>query len=132
MGPSRIGFAGFVRSVLKPAQAKEIIPQSTIDRWIPRKTQIVMIELIAPILALWTLKDYVKEKTILLFVDSEAVEGALIKGYAARSDVCMLVGVFWQLALSLKCLIYIDRIPTDSNCSDGPSRDNLQIGNSVG
>ena len=35
---------------------------------------------------------------VLLFVDSEPVEGALVKGYSARSDMCLLTGMFWRLA----------------------------------
>ena len=53
------------------------------------------------------------------------VEGALIKGYSAREDVCELVGVFWDLAVDLRAQIYIDRVPTDANPADGPSRGRL-------
>ena len=69
---------------------------------------------------------------MLLLVDAEAVEGALIKGYSSRSDVCELVGVFWDLVLECKSLVYIDRVPTDANCSDPPSRDKLHIGQALG
>ena len=76
-----------------------------LDDWMPRKTQIVMVELLAPILALWTMREYVRGKHVLLLVDSEPVEAALIKGYSSRADMCELVGVFWQLALQLKCSV---------------------------
>jgi hypothetical protein len=62
----------------------------------------------------------------IVYVDAEAVEGALIKGYSSRSDICQLVSVFWDLALELKCLVYIDRVPTDANVADGPSRFNFR------
>lgn len=68
----------------------------------------------------------------MIFVDSEAVEGALVKGYSARSDLCELVGVFWQMALELRLNVYIDRVPTDANCSDCPSRNKLAIGEALG
>jgi hypothetical protein len=60
------------------------------------------------------------------------VEGALVKGYSSRSDICELVGVFWDLVLELQSLVYIDRVPTDANCSDGASRDKLWIGEKLG
>ena len=69
---------------------------------------------------------------LVLLVDSEAVEGALVKGYSARSDVSLLVGQFWQLAQSLNASVYIDRVPTDANCSDGPSRNKVHIGSRLG
>ena len=34
-----------------------------------------------------------------------------------------LTSVFWDQALKLKALFYIDRVATDANPGDGPSRD---------
>ena len=63
----------------------------------------------------------------LLFVDSEPVQGALVKGYSSKEDLCELVGVFWSLALEIQVNLYIDRVPTDSNPSDPPSRNDLDF-----
>ena len=68
----------------------------------------------------------------MLFVDSEPVEGALIKGYSARWDLCELCGVFWLRAQELDALIYVDRVPTDSNPSDGLSRNDFGVAKSCG
>ena len=102
------------------------------DLWLPRKSQIVMVELLAPVLALWTLRGQVEGKHVLLLVDSEAVEGALVKGYSNSSDICELVGVLWQIALELQCSVYIDRVPTDANPADHPSRGRLHVGEALG
>ena len=51
-----------------------------------RKTQIVPIEMMA--LALETFRDHVKNKDVLLLIDSEAVEAALVKGYSSKEDLC--------------------------------------------
>ena len=91
-----------------------------------------MVELIAPVLALTSFGDSLRNKHVLLLIDSEAVEGALIKGYSGAEDVCELVGLFWDLAASLKCQIYIDRVPTDANPADYPSRNDLIKGREVG
>ena len=37
--------------------------------------------------------------------------------------MCWLTGVFWEQALELRALFYIDRVSTDANVADGPSRD---------
>ena len=79
-----------------------------------------------------TFKDYVQDASVLLLVDAEAVEGALVKGYSARADLCELVGRFWDLALKYNCSIYIDRVPTDANCADAPLRGKLHIGERLG
>ena len=103
-----------------------------LNTWISRATQICMVELVASVLALETFRHYMQDATVLLLVDSEAVEGALVKGYSARSDVSLPVGQFWQLAQALNASIYIDRVPTDANCSDGPSRNKVHIGSRLG
>ena len=127
-----MGAVMFSRTCALPAQFSEVVPIEVIRHWLPRSTQICMVELVATVLALHTFKAYLKGKTVLLLVDAEAVEGALVKGYSARSDLCELVGVFWDIVLDLKALVYIDRVPTDANCSDAPSRDKLWIGEALG
>ena len=91
-----------------------------------------MVELVATVLALETFRHYMQDATVLLLVDAEAVEGALVKGYSSRWDASLLVGQFWELAQVLNAAIYIDRVPTDANCSDGPSRDKVFIGERLG
>ena len=125
LNPPMIGAVMLSRLHLQPVQGMKIVPQELIDQWLPRKNQICMVELLAPIAALWTWRHYLREKFVLLLIDSEVVEAALIKGYSAREDVCELVGVFWDLALDLRVQIYIDRVPTDGNPADGPSRGRL-------
>ena len=122
----------FARRCAQPAQFFEEVPQEVLDAWIPRKTQICMVELVGVVIAMETFRDYLRGKSVILLVDAEAVEGALVKGYSARTDVCELIGKFWDLALELDCSIYIDRVSTDANCADNPSRNKLQIGEALG
>ena len=131
-GVSRVGAVLFARGFRLPAQFGEIVPVQVIQTWFPTATQICMIELVATVLAFHSFKDHLRGKAVLLLVDSEAVEGALVTGYSARTDLCELVGVFWDLVLELKALVYIDRVPTDANWSDGSSRDKLWIGEQLG
>ena len=70
--------------------------------------------MLAPIVALETFADRVRGADVFLLIDSEAVEGALIKGYSSREDLC------------------IDRVSTDANPADWPSRDKLEIGEAAG
>ena len=131
-GVPRVGASFFGRQLLRAGQFSEVVPTAVLDQLIPRATQIFMAELVATVLALETFRDYLFGKHVLLFVDAEAVEGALVKGYSSRSDVSLLMGRLWDLALELNCFIYIDRVPTEPNCSDAPSRDHLEIGEALG
>ena len=60
-------------------------------QWLDRKTQIVPVEMLAPIIALSTFESRLVGCDVLLFVDSEAVEAALVKGYSSKSDLCDLI-----------------------------------------
>ncbi len=48
--------------------------------------------------------------------------GAIVKGYSDREDISSTVAGIWQLLRRWQIEVYFDRIPTDGNLSDGPSR----------
>jgi hypothetical protein len=81
-----------------------------------------MIELLAAVTALFAFQKLIAGRPIVLLIDSEPVEAALIKGYSSRSDMCLLTSLFWLKASSLDVAVYIDRVSTDSNIADAPSR----------
>ena len=130
--PDRVGAVMFDRRLPAPLQFTEVIPSWLKQKWLIRKSQIVPVEMVAPILALETFRDRVVGSDVLLFIDSEAVEAALIKGYSSREDLCDLISVFWELVLELRVNIFIDRVATDANPADWPSRDCLEIGQRAG
>ena len=88
--------------------------------------------MLAPILALETFSSRLFQADLLVFIDSEVVEAALIKGYSSKEDLCLLVACFWDLVLKIQARVFIDRVATDANPADWPSRDNLTIGEKVG
>ena len=117
---------------MTPLQFGCRVHDSLIRKWLPRKSQIAMVEMFAVIVALVTFGPLIKNSWILMFVDSEPVQGALVKGYSAKEDMCELTGVFWKLALELKVNTYIDRVSTDANPADPPSRDQMNVGSRLG
>ena len=87
--------------------------------------------MIATVLSIETFKDHLRGKDVLLLIDSEAVEASLmVKGYSSKQDLCLIIEMFWDLALEHKINFFIDRISSDSNPADWPSRN--RIGESVG
>ena len=87
----RIGAVLFDRRLRSPRRFTSTISNEVKRNWIERSTQIVPIEIIV---ALETFVDRVKGADAFLSIDSEAVEGALIKGYSSREDLCLLVSIF--------------------------------------
>ena len=130
--PDRVGAVIFDRRLISPLQFSEVIPKSVQKEWIDRKTQIVPVEMIAPILSLTTFRDRLRNVDLILLIDSEAVEAALVKGYSSKVDLCKLVSLFWDLIFELRARVFIDRIATDANPADWPSRNNLVKGEDAG
>merc|ERR1711940_493907 len=97
------------------------------SRWNPRSTQVTMLEMIAPVVAVHALGPRLRDRRILVFIDSEAVEGALIKGYSGKSDLDDMAGAFWALCVAGRVAPYIDRVPTDANPADDPSRNRFDF-----
>ena len=60
-----------MRELAKPVAFSEVVSPKIIDHWIAIKNQIAMVELFAPIVALATFSEKIRNKKILIFVDSE-------------------------------------------------------------
>ena len=128
----RIGGVLFSRTLAKPVVFTMPVPKKMIDKWIPRSNPIAMVEMLAPVIANETFAHFLQGKKTIYLIDSECVLGALVKGYSAREDMCELTGVFWEQITDLDALAYLDRVSTDGNVSDDPSRDDLTIAKELG
>ena len=117
-----VGFFLDVRSG-QAVCSKQEVAEHVAETWLPWTSQISLVELFAPIVALFSLGNAVAGARIPTSVDSEAAEGALVRGYSARSDLCLLTGAFWALCTKLSIAPFIDRASTEANPADGPSRD---------
>ena len=130
--PDRVGGVLFDRRLNQPLQFTSIVPKSDQKRWLTRKTQIVPVEMIAAVLTLTTFSDRIKNCDMIILIDSEAVEAALVKGYSSKEDLCLLISKFWDEVFQLKVRVFIDRVSTDSNPADWPSRNDLVTGERSG
>lgn len=130
--PDRVGAVLFDPNLGAPVQFSEVIPVSVQKRWLHRTTQIVPIEMLAPFLALATFNKRLRNSDVIVLIDSESVEASLVKGYSSREDLCELISIFWDLIIECEVRVFIDRVSTDANPADWPSRGNLGRGESVG
>ena len=122
----------FDRCVPCPRQFTAVVPTQISEKWLKRATQIMPIEMLAPVVALSTFADRLFEADLNLLIDSESVEAALVKGYSSRADMCEIIRLFWNIGLALRVRVFIDRISTDANPADWPSRNRLEIGEAAG
>jgi len=109
-----------------PVGISKVVPENMIKTWIPRKNQIALIELFGAVLFVAHFGPEIAGKRIILLVDSESALDALIKGQSKFSDVIRLVKVFWEFVAEFHLDIYLDRVSTDANPSDGLSRGKIK------
>ena len=99
-----------------------LVPQDLLESWLPTGNAITLIEIFAAVAALEYHGPELVGKRVMILIDSEAALDALIKGYSRVDDVALIVTAFWELVASHQVNVYLDRVPTDSNISDGMSR----------
>ena len=119
---ARIGAVVFSRDFKVPLACGCEIPAAVVNTWSDRASQIVVVELIATVVAIHTFEPVIRDKKIVWLIDSESVLGGLIKGNSDREDLGPLVNLFWKAVRDASISVYLDRIPTDGNLSDKPSR----------
>lgn len=103
------------------------VPQSTVDRWLPKKTFMGQLEIYAGPVALYTWAAQLSGQHLLHFVDNDSASACLVRGYSPKADSCELVGLYWLSAARHWVASYIDRVESKSNLSDGPSRFDCEL-----
>ena len=73
-----------------------------------------------------------RRRKLIIFVDSQSAEGALVKGGSSQEDVSELTLMYWRLIQEFEILVCVDRVPTDSNISDSCSRGSRELAKSLG
>ena len=115
-----------------PAGFGVVIPERLIKTWIPRENQIALIEIFAAVLFISHFGPELAGKRVLGLIDSESALDALIKGQSKFNDVILLLKVFWDLVAEHQIDIFLDRVSTDANPSDGLSRGALDEARKLG
>ena len=61
-------------------------------------------------------------RRILACVDNDAAKYAIVQGAAANFASSSLVESLWDDVSALQSFLWVERVPSESNISDGPSR----------
>jgi hypothetical protein len=69
------------------------VPQAVVDKWVPRRTYINLLELLAVPLLAFSAPDILRGRDILWFLDNQAAWRAIIR--SESSDVSHLVPACW-------------------------------------
>ena len=99
-----------------------IVPPAVVNQWHQRSNYMGQLEVLACPIALSTWKRRLFQRQVIMWIDNDSAAANLIRGYSPKGDSSNLVGHFWLLASDCQAEIYIDRVESKSNLSDGPSR----------
>ena len=99
-----------------------VVTRQLMAQWEERDTLINVVELVAVVASPSHLAPVLRGKPAIIPVDTESVEGTLILGSSHMEDIADLVTLFWELVLVNDVGVHVARMPTDSNPSGGPSR----------
>ena len=106
----------------------ELVPDSLVDSW--RRLGgydrvVAQAEILPTIVArlLWRRQlSGDPGRRIVNFIDNDSARYGLLKGYSPTWSSAFLLGEFWRQEGKLQLCSRFERVPTKSNCADGPSR----------
>jgi hypothetical protein len=79
-------------------------------------------EALAALVALLALGPLLQDTDIMLWIDSQAAEGVLVKAYSKSPYLTIIAALFWRAVRGFRCSAWIGRVPSALNVADGPSR----------
>ena len=85
------------------------------------------VETLGALFGLMTFQKDLGSSDVLLWIDNEAAEGCLNKGYSSDREMAALTGEVWLLADKLDICLWAMRVPTAANVADPLSREDLTL-----
>ena len=109
------------------------VPWSLLRNFLPREdAQILGLELPSIALGLCTFYWLLRRRNVRVWSDNTGSEGSLRKGAARQFDHSCLVRCMRLKAIELQANLRVDRVSTDDNVGDGPSRRDVALLRAMG
>jgi hypothetical protein len=105
------------------------IPQQIINKWTSSgsKQVIAQAELLTVVAMRYNLRHMLHRRKVIVFIDNEAARFALIKSVSGRSSMQALASAFHRCDLSYECFHWIERVASQSNPADLPTRNGTDV-----
>ena len=123
--PPRLGWVLFDENKQPIGQTADV-SWEIVQSWTPRRVYIFPAEAFAAYAAVWNHREMLRGKDILIFIDNEAAAAALIRGSSAADEVNVIAQSLHWLLLEHNIRMWIEWVDSESNVSDGLSRDGLE------
>ena len=117
LGP--IPLAGFIEvpEEVRCLWSRQRASYSVDEEW----RDITAIEAIGPLLILHNWPWLVRDALWIHFIDNNGALGALVKGFSSVNEQDIIIGETWARIVSLRTIVWFDRVDSASNPVDGLS-----------
>jgi hypothetical protein len=94
--------------------------------------QIMGLELLAVLYAILNFLPLIQGRTVRIWTDNEGGRGSMTSGGAREWDHNLLVHKIWEVCFRYCVNPWFDRVPTDDNIADGPTRSDMLVVEALG
>ena len=124
-GQLRLGWIIFAPPPYRPHGGTCLVPDAVLQEWTPRKQQIFPCEALCLLVIPLVYAHLIKGRDLLWFIDNQAAVAAAVKSASTAEDAFEIAQMASLLRTRLACRGWFEWIDSDSNPSDGLSRDGL-------
>ncbi|CAE8593271.1 unnamed protein product, partial [Polarella glacialis] len=123
---AKLGNVIFMNDGSRPIGRTAVIPELLMEQFVARKTQITPFEAFCGVVVPFNHLELLRGRDVVWFIDNTAALSILIKGASSLHDLNSIATVMHLLMAKVGCRIWFEWIDSDSNPSDGLSRDGLE------
>ena len=121
----QLGWVIFAHPPYRPIGGTCQVPQAVLDEWAPRRQQIFPGEALCLLILPLLYPTLLQGHDLLWFIDNQAAVAAAVKASSAEEDVFEIAHMAHLLRAQLSCRSWFEWIHSESNPSDGLSREGL-------
>ena len=92
-----------------------------------KDAQICGLEMLAIALGLSSFSDELRGRNVAVYSDNKGAEAATRRGSARSWDHCQIIHEVWTMALRIGAHLWIERVSSEDNISDLPSREEYRL-----
>ena len=99
------------------------MPAEILSALKPKGNYIQFMEMSAAVLFVATFGQFCWDGNVTFFCDNVAQQGSLSKGFTRDFDNAVLAGVFWDMVAEKGINLWVERVTSEENLSDVPTRE---------
>lgn len=109
-----------------------VVPPHVLSELEARKQQIGQLELLAAIVAYYSMAPFLTERSVIHFIDNTAAVAGIAKGFSAKPDSARIIHAYHALNVQIGAQVHFEWVKSEANIADLPSRGQFGLLNEFG